>query len=127
MHLRADAGEVVVEAKVYGGSQRSVGFEKDELKKKIRSYGLGEEQSDEIVALFTKKGRRMEIASFVVLLSRYGIARVNISTFLKELTLEDNVVISVLSKADELELSLGSEDISEHIMSLQSSQESERK
>ncbi|HIH18347.1 TPA: ATP-binding protein [Candidatus Micrarchaeota archaeon] len=109
------------------GSQRSVGFEKDELKKKIRSYGLGEEQSDEIVALFTKKGRRMEIASFVVLLSRYGIARVNISTFLKELTLEDNVVISVLSKADELELSLGSEDISEHIMSLQSSQESERK
>ncbi len=98
------------------GAQRSVSFEKDELKKKLRGYGLGEEQSDEIVALFSKKGRRMEISSFVVLLSRYGIARNNISGFLKELALDDNIVVTVLSKADELEMALSDEDISEYIL-----------
>ncbi len=102
------------------GVMRSVSFEKDELKKKLRSYGMGNEQSDEIVVLFSKKGRRMEISSFVVLLSRYGIARSNIAGFLKELGLEDTNVVSVLSKADELELELGDEDISEHIMRAQS-------
>lgn len=98
------------------GAQRAVSFEKDELKKKLRGYGLGEEQSDEIVSLFSKKGRRMEISSFVVLLSRYGIARNNISGFLKELAMDDTIVVNVLSKADELEMQLSDEDISEYIM-----------
>jgi hypothetical protein len=98
------------------GSQKAASFEKDELKKKLRSYGIGEEQSDEIVALFSKKGRRMEISAFVVLLSRYGIARNNISNFLKELGLEDNTVVNTLSKADELEMQLGDEDIADFVM-----------
>jgi hypothetical protein len=98
------------------GVPRSVSFEKDELKKKLRSYGINVEQSDEVIELFAKKGRKMEIASFVVLLSRYGIARNNISNFLKDLGLEDAIVINVLSHADELEIELGSEDISEYIM-----------
>ena len=98
------------------GSQRSVSFEKDELKKKLRSSGMSEEQSDEIVTLFGKKGRRMEMGSFVVLLSRYGIARNNISGFLKDLGLEDAIVVTVLSKADELELKLGNEDITDYII-----------
>ena len=99
------------------GATRTVSFEKDELKKKLRSFGMAEEQSDEVVSLFTKKGRRMEIASFVVLLSRYGIARNNISGFLKELGLEDASVVSVLSHSDELEVMLGDQDISEYITS----------
>jgi hypothetical protein len=98
------------------GAQKTTSFEKDELKKKLRGYGLGEEQSDEIVSLFTKKGRRMEISSFVVLLSRYGIARNNISNFLKELGLEDNSVVSILGKADELEAELDDRDIADYIM-----------
>ena len=98
------------------GAMRTVSFEKDELKKKLRAYGMAEEQSDEIVLLFSKKGRRMEISAFVVLLSRYGIARNNISSFLKELGLEDSVVINVLSRGDELEMSLGNDDIVEFIL-----------
>ncbi|MCX8197594.1 MAG: ATP-binding protein [Candidatus Micrarchaeota archaeon] len=98
------------------GAQKTVSFEKDELKKKLRTYGMGEEQADEIALLFSKKGRRIEIASFVVLLSRYGIARNNISSFLKEIGLEDSVVVSVLANADELEIKLGNDDITEHIL-----------
>jgi len=105
------------------GAARSVSFEKDELRKKLRMYGTGEEQADEISALFGKKGRRMEIASFVVLLSRYGIARSNVSTFLKELGLDDSAVVSVLSRADELEVELGNADISEHILEAGAGQE----
>jgi len=105
------------------GVARAASFEKDELKKKLRSYGMNEEQSDEIVALFSKKGRRMEIASFIVLLSRYGIARGNTSNFLKELGLEDNTVVNVFAKADELEMQLGDDDISEHIQNAQAPQQ----
>ncbi|MCX6770050.1 MAG: ATP-binding protein [Candidatus Micrarchaeota archaeon] len=98
------------------GTQHTVSFEKDELKKKLRQYGVAEEQSDEIIALFSKKGRRMEVSAFVVLLSRYGIARNNISGFLKELGLEDNTVINVLTKGDELEMSLGNRDIADFVL-----------
>ena len=98
------------------GAMRSANFEKDELKKKLRSYGMADDQSDEIIALFAKKGRRMEIAAFAVLLSRYGIARNNISSFLKELGLEDTAVVAVLSKADELEMQLSDADITDYIM-----------
>ncbi|MCX6770519.1 MAG: ATP-binding protein [Candidatus Micrarchaeota archaeon] len=101
------------------GVARSTSFEKDELKKKLRAYGMNEEQSDEVVALFSKKGRRMEIASFVVLLTRYGIARGNIGNFLKELGLEDSTVVNVLAKADELEMELGDDDITEFISNAQ--------
>ena len=52
----------------------------------------------------------------MVLLQRYGIARNNISGFLKELSLEDNALVAVLSKADELEIELGDTDISGHIL-----------
>ena len=99
------------------GASRSVSFEKDELKKKMREYGMSEEQGDEIVALFSKSGRRMEIAAFVVLLQRYGIARGNISNFLKELGMEDNSLVAVLSRADELEVQLGDQDISDYVLS----------
>ncbi len=98
------------------GAARSASFEKDELKKKMREYGMSEEQGDEIAALFSKKGRRLDIASFVVLLQRYGIARNNITGFLKELSLEDNALVAVLSKADELEIELGDNDISAYIL-----------
>jgi hypothetical protein len=98
------------------GAVRSVSFEKDELKKKMREFGMGEEQGDEIVALFSKKGRRLGISSFVVLLQRYGIARNNISGFLKELGLEDTALVAVLSSADELSIKLGDQDITEYIV-----------
>jgi hypothetical protein len=101
------------------GVARSTSFEKDELKKKLRAYGMNEEQSDEVVALFSKKGRRMEISAFVVLLTRYGIGRGNISGFLKELGLEDSTVVNVFSKADELEMELGDDDISDYITNAQ--------
>jgi hypothetical protein len=61
----------------------------------------------------------------VVLLSRYGIARSNIASFLKELGLEDASVVNVLAKADELELELGDNDISEHILEAQAPQRQE--
>ncbi len=99
------------------GAVRSLSFEKDELKKKMREFGMGEEQGDEIVALFSKKGRRLGISSFVVLLQRYGIARNNIGGFLKELGLEDTTLVTVLSSADELSIKLGDQDITEYIVS----------
>jgi len=105
------------------GMNRTVSFEKDELKKKLRAYGMSEEQSDEIVALFTKKGRRMEIAAFSVLLSRYGIARNNISVFYKELGLEDSLVVGIFEKADEVEARLGNSDITDYIMKTASKDE----
>ncbi|MEM4554777.1 MAG: ATP-binding protein [Candidatus Anstonellaceae archaeon] len=98
------------------GAVRSVSFEKEELKKKLREFGLSEEQGDEIASLFAAKGRRLEVASFVVLLQRYGIARSHISGFLKDLGLEDSTVVAILGGAEELAVRLGDEDITEYIL-----------
>lgn len=98
------------------GAQRAVSFEKDELKNKLRSFGIGEKQSDEIIDLFLRKGRRINAPSFVVLLSRYGIARSHVGTFLKDLGLEDNVIVNIFTAADELEIKLEDEDITEYIL-----------
>jgi hypothetical protein len=91
-------------------------FERDELKKKLRSYGLSDEQTDIVVEIFMKKNRHIKAGPFVVLLERYGIGRTNITEFLKDLGLEDAVIINVLSAADSLKGQLGDQDITEYVL-----------
>ncbi len=94
----------------------TVSFEKEELKKKLRSYGLDEVHIEEIVELFGKKNRHVDVISFVILMERYGIARVNITSFLKDLGIEDSTIINIFSKADFKRLGIGDRDITQVIL-----------
>lgn len=95
---------------------RTLSFEKDELKKKMRAFGLDEVHVEEIAEMFRKKNKHMDVISFVILLERYGIARVNITSFLKDIGIEDSTIINIFSKADFKKLGMGDKDISQVIL-----------
>ncbi len=95
---------------------RSVSFEREELKKRLRAFGLDETHVEEIANLFAKKNRHMDVVSFVILLERYGIGRPNLTTFLKDVGIDDSTIINIFSKADFKRLGLEGRDITQVIL-----------
>ncbi len=95
---------------------KSISFQKDDLKKKLRQYGLGEDRIEEISKLFDKKNRHLDVISFVILLERYGIARNNIATFLKDINIDDSTIINIFTKADYKKEDIGSKDVTQVIL-----------
>ncbi len=95
---------------------RSVSFEREELKKRLRAFGLDETHVEEISNLFAKKNRHMDVVSFVILLERYGVGRSNITTFLKDVGIDDSTIINIFSKADFKRLGLEGRDITQVIL-----------
>lgn len=95
---------------------KSVSFEKEELKKRLRAFGLDEVRIEEIVELFGKKNRHINVIDFVILLERYGIGRINITSFLKDTGIDDSTVINIFSKADFKRMGMGDRDITQLIL-----------
>jgi len=79
---------------------KSVSFEKEDLKKRLRSFGLNEMNVEEISNLFQKKNRHIDVVSYVIMLERYGVARSNITSFLKDVGVDDSTIVNIFSKAD---------------------------
>ena len=95
---------------------RSVSFEREEMKKRLRLFGLDETHVEEIATLFAKKNRHIDVVSFVILLERYGIGRSNLTTFLKDVGIDDSTIINIFSKADFKRLGLEGKDITQVIL-----------
>jgi hypothetical protein len=79
---------------------RSVSFQKDEFRRKIRQFGITDEKIEEIAKMFEKNNRRLDVITFVVTLERFGIVRRNISDFLKESGVDDMTIINIFGKVD---------------------------
>ncbi len=79
---------------------RSVSFLKEDFRRKLRQFGLLDDKIEELTKLFEKGNRRMDVVSFVILLERDGIARRNISDFLKDAGLDDITIINIFGKVD---------------------------
>ncbi len=95
---------------------KSVSFEKEELKKRLRSFGLDEVRIEEITELFNKKSRHLNVIDFVILLERYGVGRINITSFLKDSGIDDSTIINIFSKADYKRIGMGDRDITQVIL-----------
>ena len=95
---------------------KSISFHKDDLRKKLREFGLGDERLEEVSKLFEKKSRHMDVVSFIILLERYGIARSNIATFLKDINIDDSTIINIFTKADYRKEDLGDRDVTQVIL-----------
>ncbi|MEM0438014.1 MAG: ATP-binding protein [Candidatus Micrarchaeia archaeon] len=92
-----------VQPKLIGGEDivgKTFSFERNELRKKLRLFGLNDEKVEEITSTFDKQNRHMDIVDFVIMLERYGIDRNDITGYLKDLGVEDSVIINILSEAD---------------------------
>ncbi len=95
---------------------RSVSFKKDNLRIRLREFGLGEARIEEIVRLFDQKSRHMDIVSFIILLERFGVERSNITMFLKEVRIEDTTIINIFTMADKRKADILDRDITQVIL-----------
>ncbi len=95
---------------------KTYSFERTELKRRLRGFGLGDANVEEITGLFDKRNRHMDVINFVILLEKYGIARSNITQFLKDVGLEDATIINVFAKSDQKKLGMEDKDITEVIL-----------
>jgi hypothetical protein len=95
---------------------RSVAIEREEMRKRLRMYGLNESQLEEISSLFDKKNKHIDIVSFVILLQRYGLARNKITALLKDFGVADSTIINIFIKADFKVHSATSQDIMDIIL-----------
>ncbi|MEW6328890.1 MAG: ATP-binding protein [Candidatus Micrarchaeota archaeon] len=96
-----DMGGVLTEAERRDENVAKVySFERNELRRKLRTYGLDEMHIEELATLFEKHSRHMDVVNFVVMLERWGLARQNITGFLKEIGMDDPALVNVFAKAD---------------------------
>ncbi len=92
---------------------RSVPFHKDDLKRRMLEFGLSEDRIEEVVRLFEQHNRHLDVVSFIIMLERFGIARPNITTFLKELGIEDMTIINIFTKADKRKAGVSDAEITQ--------------
>jgi hypothetical protein len=79
---------------------RSVSFLKEDFRRRLRQFGLGDDKIENITKMFEKNNRRLDVISFVITLERDGIARRNISDFLKDSGIDDITIINIFGKVD---------------------------
>ncbi|NYZ74078.1 ATP-binding protein [Candidatus Micrarchaeota archaeon] len=79
---------------------RSVSFLKEDFRRKLRQFGLGDDKIEDLTKTFDKGNRRMDVVSFVITLERYGIVRRNIGDFLKDAGVDDITIINIFGKVD---------------------------
>jgi hypothetical protein len=79
---------------------RSVSFLKEDFRRKLRQFGLSDSKIEQMSKSFEKGNRRMDVVSFVITLERDGIARRNISDFLKDSGIDDITIINIFGKVD---------------------------
>ena len=91
-------------------------FSKDELRRKMRTYGLDELHVTEVCTAFDKNNRHIDVVSFVIILERYGIQRNDISSLLHDVGIDESLLINIFSKADFTRLGMGSRDVTQIVL-----------
>ena len=96
---------------------KSIVFLKEELRRKMRQYGLSEEKIEDVSRTFEKNNHHIDTISFVILLARFGLHRRSITEFLKDVGIDDITIINIFGKVDlkKTEMS-GSREISNIIL-----------
>jgi len=91
-------------------------FTKEDLRRRMRMYGLDEVRVAEISTVFDKNNRHIDVVSFVIMLERYGVQRADISSFLHDTGLDESTLINVFSKADFTRLGMGNREVTQVVL-----------
>ena len=96
---------------------KSVVFLKEELRRRMRQYGLSEERIEELSRTFEKFNKHIDAISFVIMVERFGLDRRGITEFLKDVGIDDITIINIFCKDDLKKTELtGSREISNVIL-----------
>jgi len=91
-------------------------FEKTELRKRLKLFGLSDAHLEEVMSLFDKKNKRMDVVTFVITLERFGATRSQVSNFLEDIGIEKTTLITIFSKADAKKVGLDDKKIQEVVL-----------
>lgn len=79
---------------------KTISFEKEEIRRKLIEYGVSDESIVEILQLFDRNNRRMDVVAFVILLERARMKRTNLTELLQEFGVDDSTMIDIFVTAD---------------------------
>ncbi len=96
---------------------KSFKIDKNEMKQKLRDFGLDDSHIEEICDLFDKNNKHLDVIKFAILLERYGITRINIVSFFKDAGIDDSSVINIFSKADFVKLGMENREVTQVVLS----------
>ena len=85
---------------------KNYSFEKNELKNKLTEFGMDDIHATELITIFNKGNKHMDILSFVEFLESNELVRSNITSFLKVVGMEDSMIIDIFNRIDSGERSV---------------------
>ncbi|QLJ52213.1 MAG: Archaeal DNA helicase HerA [Candidatus Fermentimicrarchaeum limneticum] len=85
---------------------KNYSFEKNELKNKLTEFGMDDIHATELITIFNKGNKHMDLLSFVEFLENNELARSNITSFLKVVGMEDSMIIDIFNRIDSGERSV---------------------
>jgi len=95
---------------------KSYPFEKGELRKRLKQFGLSDAHLEEVMSLFDKRNKRMDVVTFVLTLEKFGTSRAQISNFLEDMGVEKTVLITIFSKTDSKKAGVDDKKIQEVVL-----------
>ena len=95
---------------------RTLFFEKEDLRRKLRAFGLDETKVAEVSGMFDKNNRHVDVVSFMIMLERYGVQRSDISSFLHDIGVDESTLVNIFSKADFARLGMGSREVTQVVL-----------
>jgi hypothetical protein len=92
---------------------KSFSMERTAFKKRMREMGLTDDKVEELATMVEKKARHTDAVDFVIELERRGTTRKLITTFFRELGIDDSTIINIFTRADQKKTGLTERDISQ--------------
>ena len=75
-------------------------FEKNELKSKLTEFGMDDLKTLELIGIFDKRSKHIDILQFVNFLEKNELARANVTSFLKGVGIEDTMIVDIFAIID---------------------------
>jgi hypothetical protein len=95
---------------------KSYKFEANEMKRRLRDFGISDGNIEGIAHSFDKSNKHLDAISFAIMLERYGVSRINIVSFLKDIGIDDSTIINIFTKADFVKLGMEDKEITQVIL-----------
>lgn len=95
---------------------KSFSRERTAFKKRLREMGLSDERVEEVATMIEKKARHIDAVDMVIELERRGVARKAITSFFRELGIDDSTIINIFTRADQKRTGLTDREISQVVL-----------
>jgi hypothetical protein len=95
---------------------KSFSMERTSFKKRLREFGLNDERVEEVSGMVEKGARHIDAVDFIVELERRAVSRKSITSFLRELGVDDSTIINIFTRADQKRTGMTDREINQVVL-----------